>query len=234
LLNHASAIARREQARLLALFVDDGKENLKSTIIETAAARFEASCKQNEIRGDFAVESGSLSRKLIERAAWTDLVVIGFRRQKSKKTTTGFGSHFNRILQRSPRPVLVVPESAASPLDRALLAYDGSAKAGEALYLAAYMAKNWGISLVVVVAGDDLASRSLNSVRNYLSYRDVAADFITAQRPAFQAILSTADAEECNFIIMGGYGYRPIMQLVLGSTVTRVIRRSTIPVLVCR
>ena len=193
-----------------------------------------SSCAERTIRGEFAIEVGAFARKIVERAAWTDLLTLGLIHQSEEKTTTGFGSEFNRILQRSPRPVLIVPEMADSPLDKALLAYDGSAKSEEALYLSTYMAKNWGIALVVVVAGDELASSALHRARSYLSWRDVEAEYIPAQRPAYKSILATAALHNCNYIIMGGYGYRPILQLVLGSTATKVLRRSEIPTLVCR
>lgn len=233
-LKHAILIASREQARLLALYVSSDNDAEHQDSGRDIQASFTATCAANGVRGDFAFETGSRSRKIIERAALTDLLVMGFVHQSKGKTAIGFGTQFNRILQRSPRPVLVIPEQSSSSFDRALLAYDGSVKADEALYLAAYIVRNWGGSVVVVVAGDELASSSLKEVRSYLSMRDVQAEYVAAQRPAYEAILSNAIEKDCDFIIMGGYGYRPIMQLVLGSTVTKVVRRSSMPVLVCR
>jgi nucleotide-binding universal stress UspA family protein len=96
------------------------------------------------------------------------------------------------------------------------------------------MVKNWPIDLVVVVVGEELAGSALHRARSYLLSRDVKAEYVSAQRPADKAIMTTAAAHNRNFIIMGGFGYRPIMQLVLGSTVTKVSRRSDIPILVCR
>jgi len=236
---HAAIIAKREQARLMALLVLKDRTDVNSPSGQEARQRFEKSCQERGIRGEFAIELGRFARKIVERAAWTDLLALSLIHQPGERTTTGFGSEFNRILQRSPRPVLIVPEQANSNLDKALLAYDGSAKSDEALYLATYMAKNWPTDLVVVVAGEELANTALHRARSYLLSRDVKAEFVSAQRPAYQgpayqAIMTTAAAHECNYIIMGGFGYRPIMQLVLGSTVIKVSRRSDIPILVCR
>jgi nucleotide-binding universal stress UspA family protein len=47
-------------------------------------------------------------------------------------------------------------------------------------------------------------------------------------------ILETAEEYERNLIILGGYGYRPIVEVVLGSTIDEVLRRSQHPVLICR
>ncbi|NIN69699.1 MAG: universal stress protein, partial [Anaerolineae bacterium] len=37
-----------------------------------------------------------------------------------------------------------------------------------------------------------------------------------------------------NLIIMGGYGYSPVLEVVLGSTVDQVLRHSRHPTLICR
>jgi nucleotide-binding universal stress UspA family protein len=40
--------------------------------------------------------------------------------------------------------------------------------------------------------------------------------------------------EEIPLIIMGGYGFSPVMEIVLGSAVDEVLRTSRRPVLICR
>jgi len=37
-----------------------------------------------------------------------------------------------------------------------------------------------------------------------------------------------------NLVMMGGYGFGPILERVLGSTVDEVLRESPVPVLVCQ
>ena len=233
-IEHAAIIAKREQARLMALLMLKGKKGSNGPSAQETRKLFENSCEKWGIRCEIAVEPGPFARKIVERAAWTDLLALSLIHKSGNRTKTGFGSKFNRILQRSPRPVLILPEQANSKLDKALLAYDGSPKSDEALYLATYMANNWSIDLVVVVAGEELAYSALHRARSYLLSRDVTARYVSAARPANKAIINTADDHGCNYIIMGGYGYRPLLQLVLGSTVTKVARRSDIPVLVCR
>ena len=49
-----------------------------------------------------------------------------------------------------------------------------------------------------------------------------------------EAILNIAEAQNCDLIIMGGYGRSPILEVVLGSAVDAVLRTSPWPVLVCR
>jgi nucleotide-binding universal stress UspA family protein len=112
---HAAIIAKREQARLMALLVLKDKTEMNSPSVQEARQRFENSCQERGIRGEFAIEPGRFARKIVERAAWTDLLALSLIHQPGERTTTGFGSEFNRILQRSPRPVLIVPEQANRP-----------------------------------------------------------------------------------------------------------------------
>jgi len=45
---------------------------------------------------------------------------------------------------------------------------------------------------------------------------------------------SAAQAQESNLIVMGSYGYNPVLEVVLGSAVDQVLRSSQHPTLICR
>ncbi len=47
-------------------------------------------------------------------------------------------------------------------------------------------------------------------------------------------ILTTAEEKHCNLIVMGTHGRGALMDTMMGSTTSRVLRRSTIPVLSVR
>jgi nucleotide-binding universal stress UspA family protein len=49
-----------------------------------------------------------------------------------------------------------------------------------------------------------------------------------------ETVRKTADDYDSRLIIMGGYGYGPILEVMLGSTVNDVLRTSRRPVLICR
>jgi nucleotide-binding universal stress UspA family protein len=234
MLRHAAIIAQREDARLLALRVLQDDADQDSEWLVELQDIFEEFRQEMAIRGQFAAETGPVAQTIIRRAAWTDLVALSLVRRAGQETATGFGTRFNRILQGSPRPVLVVPENADSTMDKALLAYDGSPKAEEALYLAAYMARNWDVELVVMAAGEKKARGALGRAKVYLAAHDVEATYVRGRGPAHQAIMDTAAAHGVNMIVMGGFGQRSALQLVVGSTVTRVLRATRQPVFVCR
>ncbi|UCG24087.1 MAG: universal stress protein [Chloroflexota bacterium] len=234
MMRHAAIVARREDARLLALRVLKKDAHHSSDWLVELRDLFHEQCRALGVRGEFAAETGPVAPTIVRRAAWADMLGLSLVKHTGPKTATGFGTRFNKILQRSPRPILVVPEVADSAMDRALLAYDGSPKADEALYLAAYMARNWGVTLVVVSVGGKKAATALQKARDYLSARNAEVEFVQNEGPADRAILKAVEEQQADMIVMGGFGNRSALQLVVGSTVTKILRTVEQPVFVCR
>jgi nucleotide-binding universal stress UspA family protein len=139
------------------------------------------------------------------------------------------------LIRSCPRPVLAVPR-ASSHLDRALLAYDGSPKADEALFVATYLSGQWNIHLVVVTVIETgrTTTETLARAQRYLETHGVRASFVKESGSVAEAILRTAEEHESDLIIMGGYGLSPVLEVVLGSAVDQVLRTSQQPMLICR
>ena len=141
------------------------------------------------------------------------------------------------IIRRCPRPVLLVPQTAAVPhLERLLLAYDGSPKAEEALFVVTYISGQWNIPPVVVTVTESgrTAPETGARAQEYLEARGVESTLLERQGPVATEIMVTAEEYECDLVVMGGYGFQPVLEVVLGSAVDEVLRTSRRPVLICR
>jgi nucleotide-binding universal stress UspA family protein len=182
-----------------------------------------------------AVEVGEVPRRVCLRARWTDLVILSLSYPPAPQPIARLGSGLSTIIRRCPRPVLVVPGTTPR-LRRALLAYDGTPKAEEALFVATYLAVRWDIPLVVVTVIEmgRTTSDTFLRARRYLEGRGKQATFVKEQGAVPDVIVKTAEAHNCDLIIMGGYGFSPVMEIVLGSAVDEVLRTSRQPVLICR
>ena len=138
-------------------------------------------------------------------------------------------------MQRCARPILAVPNQPSS-FTRALLAYDGSAKAREALFVATYIAGRWGVPLLVLTVAESHSQDQtvIAEAKTYLESHNVQARFVEKSGPVAEAILATAEEDGVDLIIMGSYSRRFLKNLVLGDSVDEVLTLSKQPILICR
>jgi nucleotide-binding universal stress UspA family protein len=47
------------------------------------------------------------------------------------------------------------------------------------------------------------------------------------------ALLATAVAYECDWLLLGGYGTNRVLEMVIGTELDKVLRRTDRPVLIC-
>ncbi len=258
-LQQALVVARLEGARLLGLHVVPSETQRESEEARAVQAEFSRRCEAAGIPGELALEVGKVPRTICERARWTDLVVLSLSYPPAPQPIARLSSGLSALLRRCPRPVLAAPASSSHPstalrpfdrlraaqgsgqgpgrrLDRALLAYDGSPKANEALFVATYLAGRWNIPLVVVTVIEPgrTTSDTLAHAQEYLETHGVQAVFVKETGPVAEAVLKTAEEHESDLIIMGGYGLGPVLEVVLGSTVDQILRVSRRPMLICR
>jgi nucleotide-binding universal stress UspA family protein len=164
-----------------------------------------------------------------------DLVVLSLSHPYAPRPIARLESGLRTIIRRSPTPVVAVPKSMVR-LDRVLLAYDGSPKATEALFVATYLAARWDISLVVLAVMEDeqRARDALLYARTYTEDHKVQATTVQERGLVAETILVVAEEEGADLIVMGGYGSGPLVEFALGSTVEQVLRSSSWPVLICQ
>jgi len=234
-LEQAMEVARREGARLRGLHVVPSEVQRDSEEALAVQAEFNRRCEAAGIPGELAIEVGGVARKICERVRWTDLAVVHLAHPPAPQPVARLSSGFRTLIRRCPRPVLAVPR-ASSHLDRALLAYDGSSKADEALFIATYLSCRWKITLVVVTVIETglTTTETLAQAQKYLETHGVWATFVKESGSVAEAILKTAEEHESDLIIMGGYGLSPVLEVVLGSGVDQVLRTSRQPMLICR
>jgi nucleotide-binding universal stress UspA family protein len=232
-LEQAIVVAQRESARLLGLHVVDQRTG--SSPESDMSQRFERRCQQAHVDGQFIVQEGEVSSILSDRARWVDLVVLQQAHPPADRLVPRLSSGIRRLIRSCPRPLLVIPD-VSRPLDSAVLAYDGSAKAREALYIATYMASAWGMALSVITfeeRGLDV-DQVQTEARGYLEGQNVRAVYQHGAMPLADGLLAFAAEAKGDMILMGGYGARPVIEAVAGSQLDDVLRRLDRPLLVSR
>jgi nucleotide-binding universal stress UspA family protein len=237
-LDQALVVAQRDDSHIYGLHVVPDLEKLNRPAVDELQLQFEERCRAAGVDAEFSIEEGAVAATIAGRAYWSDLIVMPLSHPPGPRLGDRLSSGFSRLIRRVPRPVLAAPGSP-SALDHPLLAFDGSPKAKEALFVAAYLAGKWQLSLTVLSAAPDeadeqKAAEALTTARQYLQSRRVDAFYVVERGPASEVIKRVAEAQNCDFIVMGGYGFQPLLDVVLGSTVNDVLRWRRWPVLVCR
>jgi nucleotide-binding universal stress UspA family protein len=235
-LEQAIVLAKREAGHIQGLHVVKTKGEADADEATQVKTGFESRCRAADIDGKLAIESGTIARIACERSHWTDIIVTKVSYPPEDRLIARFGSGLRTMIARCPRPMLVVREQV-SDLRHALLAYNGTAKSKEALYLAAYLSSKWEIDLsVLVIEHEEVDADALYAeAESYLAKQELQVNYIrheTGERT--EIILNTAKENACDFILMGGYKSSSVVEVVLGSVVDEVLRKTEIPLLICR
>jgi nucleotide-binding universal stress UspA family protein len=234
-LEQALTIAEREGSQLYGLHVLPVARFDEPIPAGTLALRerFLARCAERGVGAQFAVAYGRPAEVVLERAVWTDLVVVGLRHPPGQGLPARLGSGYLQLLRASPRPLVAVP-SEARRLERAVLAYDGSPRAQEALFATAYVAARWRVRFAVVSVADAASSADahLGRARLYLERYGIDADYLAERGGVTRAILGVAEDHRADMILLGSYRYSRWIESVIGGVVEGVMMGSELPVLV--
>ena len=239
LLDRVIAIAKPDDDRLLGLHVVKKKGHLNSKRVKRVRKMFKSRCEEAGLVGEFAVEVGNVAAVINKRAAWADLVVVGMSHPPDGRPLTRLTHGLNTLIQGCPRPILIIPSEMTINLNSPiLLSYDGSRKADEALFMAAYFASRRPRKLTVVTVKTDHTDRTdLEAARTYLEGKRVKAEYIFREdrsKSIAKLVLETAVDTDAGLLIIGGFGFRPMLHLVLGSAVDEILREFKRPVFICR
>lgn len=233
-LDQALLLARREGATVHGLHVLSAEAASDSESARAVQDQFKQRCEAAGVPGSLAVETGQIAPKILERALLVDLVVLNVA-HPPEGGLASLNSGLRAIIWRCARPILAVPGSS-TPADRAMLAFDGSPKAREALFVATYLAECWKTALTVAAVTDPshVAAAALDEPRRYLEFHGVAAELVDTTGPVAETLLALAEERHINLLLLGGYSANPVKEVILGSTVNRVLREACCPVFICR
>jgi nucleotide-binding universal stress UspA family protein len=233
-LEQAIIIAQREGARLHGLHIVDSKEKKDSAGALRVQTEFDRACLDAGVEGKLGIEFGDVTKKICERATMTDLVVLKLL-HPPLGAVSALWSPFRAILVNSSRPVLGVP-TKATQFRRALLAYDGTDRAKEALFVATYMAETWKTQLIVFTAldGTKVRADAQDHVRRYLDLHEVEADYMIGEHGAMDYLKSTVEEHGVELVLMGSHGGSTLRQVLVGSVLDYMLRETKTPIFICR
>ena len=200
-------------------------------LLEQAQAR----CEERGIACETELAEGNVARIILDRAEQCQLVVMGRQGAGEKWGGPMLGSVFEAVVRHSPVPVLGV-QREARPIHRILVAYDGSSRSQDALEIAIGMAKHRGREIVLLTVDDGRKGReeAYKKARKQLEEAQVLFTSIYRSGHVAQVILDVAEETHSDLIAMGAYGHTSFLGILFGSSVDDVMRRTHLPILICR
>ncbi|MEL7241593.1 MAG: universal stress protein [Cyanobacteria bacterium J06629_18] len=166
-----------------------------------------------------------------------DLIVLGKRGEAADFAAGHLGANVDRIVRSSNRPCLVTP-AEFKPIERILLAYDGSSTSKKILDFLTNSPsfQNLEIHLLTVAKNnsDTTATDRLNQAKQLLEKAGYQPICQSLEGDSEKVIANYISQQNINILLMGAYGHSRIRHLVIGSTTAQLLRSSNIPLLLFR
>jgi len=174
--------------------------------------------------------------EIIKASEKYDFIAMGSRGASSFKKIL-LGSISEGVLHDSNVPVYVFKQDTAvgNLFDRILVAYDFSKWADQTLKYAKFVAKKAGGELHIVhVAENEVKTSDLRLMEEIIRAEGIEVHTHVESGTPHKAILAKVEEIKATTVFMGSRGLGGVKAMLLGSTSESVIRRSPVPVFVCK
>ena len=183
---------------------------------------------------DLRLRHGALVDTLVGLEDEVRLFVVGKRGEHADFARGHLGREVERVVRSVHRPLLVASRTF-QPIQRVLVAYDGSATTRKALAMVAESPLLRGFDIhLVTVGGGEGSERGLGDAARVLDGAGLHATTEVIDGHPDEALAAYVDRQRIDLLVMGAYGHSRIRQLIVGSTTTAVMRNCQVPVLLLR
>jgi nucleotide-binding universal stress UspA family protein len=178
---------------------------------------------------------GELIDSIARFEAGADLIVVGKRGEHADLARLHLGGNLQRVIRSAHHPVLVASR-AFVPIQRFVIAYDGSPSVLKAVNFTLRSPLLKGLHCHLVRAGriDDNARYYLEETAGKLRAAGFAVSSEATAGPPEEVIAATVKEHPIDLLVMGAYGHSRIREFIVGSTTTTMLRTCQVPVLMFR
>lgn len=182
-------------------------------------------------------ETGFLVDCLEKFETGCDLIVLGKRGETAEFASGHLGANLERIVRSSHKPCLVTSRQF-KPIERILVAHDGSPSSQKMLQFIADSSVFAGLALHIVTVAksstDKIAIARIKSAQQLAQQAGFEPVCSVIEGHPEKAISNYITEQNISLLLMGAYGHNRIRHLVIGSTTAQMLRSSHIPVLLFR
>jgi len=249
-LAYAAAFAKMFGSELTVLHVSEARQSIADELQLLLAP-----LSSTGVTLHTRIADGNTAAEIVRHAAEhdVDLVVMGTHGRSGFDRLT-LGSVAEKVLRKSPCPVLTIPPGAARlaadvSVRRILCPTDASTCSDQAMDFALSLAERADAAVTALHVVETIETRpELSSATTELQKRRCATELrfleatnaaraggkritnaVTLGRPYLE-ILRMVEARAIDLVVMGVRGRGPIDMALFGSTTNHVVRRATCPV----
>jgi nucleotide-binding universal stress UspA family protein len=201
--------------------------------------RLEARLSREDVTWDHIQVSGSVATEIVHNAALADLVVVG------REARSDFGAPaitlLGDLLKALRTPLFLPATSPVDPTGDALIAWDGSYEAANAVRCSVGLLKlASSVRVLHFTAKPDLTGTFPGTrLVEFLSRHGIHAELTVESFPdatddefIAAGLSSRAISLNAAYVVMGGYGHSRVRQFLLGGVTRKMLSSSRIPIVI--
>jgi len=208
--------------------VEEAKQQARAILKD-----FTQTCKQRRVQGRALAKEGQPFKVIIEESKYHDLVILGLKTFFRHGVMKEPGDTLEKLLKQGIKPALAVPE-AYRPIQRILIAYDGSIQAAKAAqqFLQSELWKNRKVTLLNV--NDDAAKGEalLRKLGEYFKSYGIASTKLCRSGDPAEGILNYAAESKADLLVIGAYGKESVLGFFFGSVTKKILHQAILPLFI--
>ncbi len=178
---------------------------------------------------------GDLIEAISAKEGGAEMILIGKRGEAADFAKGHVGSNLDRVMRAVSRP-LFIASRAYRPIEKVLIAYDGSESAMRAVNHVARSTLYRGVDMRIVTVGaaTEAAKKSLENAQATLANAGLEAETAILPGQPEEALGKLIEEAEFGHLVMGASGHSRLRSLFVGSTSLEMIRTCKVPILLVR
>lgn len=214
----------------------DAIEKTLNEKADSVINNFREHCQKASLKPEIKKVMGKIDEIIIDEAHNTDFILMARKGEHVHLKEGGLlGSIAESVIRHSGKPVMITPDKFCE-IESMAVAYDGSPSAKKALNISLDLSKQaiWPLTAVIITRDMEKGTRLSSEIEETARGQETDCEIIILPGKEGSEIIKFIDNGAVELIVMGAYGHNRLRELLLGSTTSHVIQKSTIPVLLTR
>jgi nucleotide-binding universal stress UspA family protein len=204
--------------------------------VEGFLEQFRKRCTEAGVACEVLQDVGHPYQQILAEEQRYDLVLLGQETHFHFETTDRADETLRQVLKKSPRPVVVVPETPPGG-NAVVVAYDGSSSSVRALqaFQASGLAEGREVHVVSVAAKETAATQTVGHAVEYLRrhHLDPQAHAVATREAPAEVLLREVQQRDAGLLVMGAFGRSALREWLFGSLTRTLLRDSPVPLFLC-